>query len=126
ENGGDARGESVAFAGGNAQGAFGEHLPVRYIHEDFRVGGCRRKRRCEMTINNNVALENNRPRVDIHQKVTGAAKYTADQYPAKLMYARMIRFPYGKGIVESADLDAARAVPGVLEVELDTSKTYEY
>jgi len=79
-----------------------------------------------MKIDNNVALENKLPRVDVRLKVTGAAKYAADQYPQKLIYARFIRFPYGKGKVTSADIEAARKSPGILEVELDTGKEYSY
>ncbi len=79
-----------------------------------------------MTPSNNVALENQDPRVDIRKKVTGSAQYTADQYPKNVLYARILRFPYGAGKVTSADLEAARKTPGVLEIELDTDKTYAY
>lgn len=66
-----------------------------------------------------VAMENTHARPDVHAKVTGAAKYTTDiQFPHQL-FAQHIRFPYGKGRIRSADVGAARRVPGVLSVELN-------
>ncbi len=66
-------------------------------------------------IDNNKALENELPRPDVRVKVAGTAKYAADQYPDKVIYAKYVRFPYGKGTVVSADFDAASKVKGVLE-----------
>lgn len=79
-----------------------------------------------MTINNDVALENRLPRVDIREKVTGSAKFAIDMNLPRMIYGKMIRFPYGRGKVTNANVEAARAVPGVLEVEVDTSRTFEY
>jgi xanthine dehydrogenase YagR molybdenum-binding subunit len=67
---------------------------------------------------NTVALENTRARVDIVEKVTGRAKYTSDFYPANLLWTQLIRCPAGKADIAGSDLTAARAVPGVLEIEL--------
>lgn len=75
---------------------------------------------------NDVALENERPRVDIRQKITGAARYTADQQPARMIFAKAVRFPYGAGKVVSADVEAAKKVKGVLEVEVDMEEVAEY
>ncbi|GAB4312064.1 MAG: xanthine dehydrogenase family protein molybdopterin-binding subunit [Candidatus Sumerlaeia bacterium] len=77
-------------------------------------------------LSRNVALENIHPRPDIRLKVTGAARYTSDITRPDMIWARFIRFPYGAGRVLRADVDAARKVPGVLEVELDTGKEARY
>ncbi len=71
---------------------------------------------------NRVASENDEPRVDIRAKVTGAAKFTADQYPEGGLFARMIRYPHGAGRVLTANTKAARATPGVLEVVVSQRK----
>jgi len=71
---------------------------------------------------NRVAVSNDASRVDSRQKVTGAAKFTSDQYPKGMLYARLIRFPHGAGRVTASDLKAAKAVKGVLEVELEQKK----
>jgi xanthine dehydrogenase YagR molybdenum-binding subunit len=70
-------------------------------------------------VENAVALENAQPRVEIRQKVTGEAKYAADIRPEGMLWAKFIRFPHGAGRVVRANVDAARAVPGVMEVEMD-------
>ncbi len=72
-----------------------------------------------MSATNHVAMENRLPRPDIRQKVTGAAQYTVDARPPNAVLAAFIRFPFGSGRVVSADIEAARRVPGVLAVELD-------
>lgn len=68
------------------------------------------------------ALENDASRVDVHAKVTGAARFAADVLPKGTLWARFIRFPHGKGRLAGRDLDAARAVPGVVEVEIESKK----
>lgn len=72
-----------------------------------------------MQRDNNVAFENNAPRVDVLEKVTGAARYASDVYPKNMLFARFIRFPYGTGKVKSAKLDEARSMPGIVEIELE-------
>lgn len=67
---------------------------------------------------NHVALENDGGRVDIVEKVTGRARYTTDYYPEKMIWAAYVRSPVGQGTVKTADLEAARKVEGVLEVEI--------
>lgn len=69
--------------------------------------------------NNRIAMENDGVRLDIVEKVTGRARYTADQYPADMLWAAYIRSPRGTGRIENCDIDAAKAVKGVLEVELN-------
>ncbi|MDK2970895.1 MAG: hypothetical protein PWP23_650 [Candidatus Sumerlaeota bacterium] len=67
---------------------------------------------------NNVAIENALPRVDVRQKVVGSAKYAADQYRPNMVFAKFVRFPYGRGKAVSANVEKARRVPGVLEVDV--------
>lgn len=67
---------------------------------------------------NRVALENDAPRLDVIEKVTGKARYTTDYYPQNMIWAGYIRCPFGKAVVSSSNLDAARGISGVLEVEL--------
>jgi xanthine dehydrogenase YagR molybdenum-binding subunit len=68
---------------------------------------------------NRVALENDAPRMEIVEKVTGKAKYTTDQYLPRMLWAAYIRCPHGRARVTSSDLEGARAVEGVLEVEME-------
>lgn len=49
-------------------------------------------------------------------KVTGAAKYAADQHPAGLLYAVLAVSRIAKGRVARLDVAAAKAHPGVVEV----------
>jgi xanthine dehydrogenase YagR molybdenum-binding subunit len=68
---------------------------------------------------NRVALENDGVRLDIVEKVNGSAHYTTDYYLPKLLWAAYIRSDYGDAQIRSSNVDAARAVKGVLEVELN-------
>ena len=68
---------------------------------------------------NRVALENDAPRLDIAEKVCGTARYTTDYYLPKMMWAAYIRSDYGDARLRSADVAAAQAVQGVLEVEVE-------
>lgn len=68
---------------------------------------------------NRVALENDAPRLDIVERVSGTAKYTTDYYLPRMMWAAYIPSDFGDARVRSADLEAARAVKGVLEVKLE-------
>lgn len=67
---------------------------------------------------NRVALENDGARLEIADKVTGRAKYTTDYYLDRMLWAGYIRCPYGSAKLVASDVDAARAEPGVLEVEI--------
>jgi xanthine dehydrogenase YagR molybdenum-binding subunit len=67
---------------------------------------------------NRVALENDGVRLDIVEKVTGRAKYTTDHYLPRMLHAAYIRSPFGRSKLVAEKLDAARAVKGVLEVEI--------
>jgi xanthine dehydrogenase YagR molybdenum-binding subunit len=68
---------------------------------------------------NRVALENDAPRLDIVEKVNGSAKYTTDYYMPKMLWAAYIISDYGDSRLKNSDLAAARAVKGVLEVQID-------
>lgn len=79
-----------------------------------------------MKPDNRVALENDLPRPDVRQKVTGLAKFASDQYPRRVLHTRYIRFPYGKGKIKKADLRAARAIPGIVSISLNESADCSY
>lgn len=49
-------------------------------------------------------------------KVTGAARYAADNHPAGMLYAVLAVSSIARGRVTALDVDAARAHPGVIEV----------
>ncbi|MGG5819934.1 xanthine dehydrogenase family protein molybdopterin-binding subunit [Falsiroseomonas sp. HW251] len=49
-------------------------------------------------------------------KVTGAARFAADNHPAGMLYAVLATSRFGRGRVASLDIAAARAHPGVVEV----------
>jgi xanthine dehydrogenase YagR molybdenum-binding subunit len=68
---------------------------------------------------NRVALENDAVRLDIVEKVCGKARYTADQYLPHMMWAAYLRSDFGGARLRSANVAAAKAIPGVLEVELE-------
>jgi xanthine dehydrogenase YagR molybdenum-binding subunit len=56
------------------------------------------------------------PRYDARLKVTGAARYPADVPVGNPAYAVLVTSAIAKGRIERLDLDAARAVPGVLDI----------
>ena len=68
---------------------------------------------------NRLALENDAVRLDIVEKVCGKARYTTDHYLPEMMWAAYIRSDFGGSRLRSSNVAAARAVPGVLEVELE-------
>ncbi|HVT30319.1 MAG TPA: xanthine dehydrogenase family protein molybdopterin-binding subunit [Lacipirellulaceae bacterium] len=68
---------------------------------------------------NHVALENDGPRLDIVEKVTGKARFTTDYYLPQMLWAAYIICDYGDAHVRKSNIGAARAVKGVLEVQID-------
>ena len=56
------------------------------------------------------------PRVDARLKVTGEARYAADIPVSNLAYAVLVTSDIARGQVKSLALDAARTVPGVLDI----------
>lgn len=67
---------------------------------------------------NRVALENDKPRLEMVEKVTGKAKFTTDYYLPNMLWAAYLRSPHGRVRIRTAQLEQARAVPGVVEVEM--------
>ncbi|MCB7317140.1 xanthine dehydrogenase subunit XdhA [Lacrimispora sp. 210928-DFI.3.58] len=55
-------------------------------------------------------------RVDAMDKVTGAAKYTADLEPKGLLAAKVVRSTIANGVVKGFDLEEALKVPGVVKI----------
>ena len=56
------------------------------------------------------------PRIDARLKVTGEARYPADIPVSNLAYGVLAISAIAKGEIRSIDTEAARAVPGVLEI----------
>ena len=58
-----------------------------------------------------------KPRVDVREKVNGAAIYTDDvQFGASLLHARVKRSPYPHALIKRIDTSKAKALPGVKAV----------
>jgi xanthine dehydrogenase YagR molybdenum-binding subunit len=55
-------------------------------------------------------------RVEAPAKVTGAAKYAADNYPENVLYAVLVGSPVAAGRLRAVEAEAARALPGVVRV----------
>ncbi len=79
-----------------------------------------------MSPDNRVTWENDKPRVDVRAKVTGAAKYTADVQLENMLHAGFLRFPLGAGELVEADVEAAKKVKGVVEVSVTVPKAAAY
>lgn len=60
-------------------------------------------------------------RRDIPGKVTGQACYVQDMRPAGLLHGRVVRPPRYHGILDRADVEGAKALPGVVAVVRDGS-----
>ncbi|MDB5776936.1 MAG: putative Xanthine dehydrogenase (yagR)molybdenum-binding subunit [Herbaspirillum sp.] len=56
------------------------------------------------------------PRIDARAKVTGAARYASDEEVANPAFAYLVTSAIARGRIERMDLNAARAVPGVLDI----------
>jgi carbon-monoxide dehydrogenase large subunit len=57
------------------------------------------------------------PRIDVHEKVTGAALFADDiQFGPGLLYARIKRSAHPHALIKSIDTSKARALPGVKAV----------
>lgn len=61
-------------------------------------------------------------RLDAVAKVTGGAVFSRDRILPGMLYAAFVRCPYGRGRLLAYDRDAALAVSGVLEVEIDANE----
>lgn len=60
----------------------------------------------------------NLPRVDLPEKVTGAAKFGIDAEVPGMLYATVLRAPWPKAVLERVDDAATLAVPGVMRTVL--------
>ena len=69
--------------------------------------------------NDGSSMDDDTARVDGVAKIDGSAKYGRDVIPENALFARFVRCPYGAATLVSHDLDAARAVPGVVRVTID-------
>ncbi|MBW5444939.1 molybdopterin-dependent oxidoreductase [Cohnella sp. CFH 77786] len=56
------------------------------------------------------------PKKESNDKVTGAARYTADQSDSRLLYARLAVSPYAHARIADIDTSAAAGMPGVRSV----------
>lgn len=70
-------------------------------------------------INAGTSINDNASRLDAVPKVTGAAKYGKDYYLPNSLFVMFIRCPHGAAEFISADEAAAKALPGVVEVNVD-------
>ena len=63
-----------------------------------------------------VSKGDNLPRVDGHAKVTGTARYAAEYLTHDMTYGVVVNATVAKGRIKTLHLDAAKAVPGVVEI----------
>lgn len=65
------------------------------------------------------SINDDTSRLDAVPKVTGAARYGKDYYLPNSLFVKFVRCPHGAAEFVRADEAAARAVPGVVEVDID-------
>ncbi len=65
------------------------------------------------------SINDDTSRLDAPMKVTGAAKYGRDMYPPNCLFVGFVRCPFGAASLKSKNIEAAQAVPGVLEVNIN-------
>ena len=56
------------------------------------------------------------PRTDGREKVTGAARYSADIHPTGMLHGKILRSPHAHAWIKSIDVAGALALPGVKAV----------
>lgn len=66
--------------------------------------------------NKGTSINDDTSRLDGVAKVTGKARYGRDQYLPNSLFVGFIRCPVGSAELKATDQDAAKAVPGVVEV----------
>lgn len=69
-------------------------------------------------MNKGSSVNDNASRLDGPAKVTGTAKYGRDVYFKNGLYVGFLRCPYGAADLATSDPEAARAVKGVVDVEI--------
>lgn len=70
-------------------------------------------------INAGTSMNDDASRLDAVAKVTGLAVYGKDVYLPSSVFIGFVRCPFGAAELASHDLDAANAVPGVIEIEIN-------
>lgn len=65
-----------------------------------------------------TSINDDTSRLDSPMKVTGAAKYGRDMYPANCLFVGFVRCPFGAATLKSKNVEAAKVVKGVLEVNI--------
>lgn len=58
----------------------------------------------------------NHDKVDVVDKVTGAAVYTSDLYLPGMLNGRLVRSPHTRAVIKSIDVSKAEMLPGVVKV----------
>src|SRR6185295_10775818 len=69
-------------------------------------------------MNAGSSVNDNASRLDGPAKVTGTAKYGRDMYFANGLYVGFLRCPFGAATLDSSDTEAAKSVPGVVDVDI--------
>jgi xanthine dehydrogenase YagR molybdenum-binding subunit len=72
------------------------------------------------------SLNDNASRLDGPAKASGRAKYGRDMYLKDALYVGFVRCPYGAAVLKDANTDAAKSIPGVLEVDVPLGKEGKY
>lgn len=65
-------------------------------------------------------VNHRQPRIDGAAKVTGQAKYAYDVHPPGMLWAKILRAPYGRARLKAIDLDAVKKVEGFKAITGDT------
>ena len=112
-----AAGRPTAHARGRAAdhpGGVGGRAPARSQRLQGHHGCGRRHPRHRRGGRCGMSVGTRRTRIEGSLKVTGAAKYAADNYPAGLLHAVLVGSPRASGTVTAIDTARAEAVPGVI------------
>ena len=76
-------------------------------------------------MNKGSSINDDTSRLDGVAKVTGRARYGRDMYLPNGLFIAFVRCPFGAAALQSTDVEGARKVPGVIEVEV-TGKEGKY
>ena len=114
--------ESQGHRGGDSRGPQRQPLPLRHLRQ-HHSGRPRRRERSWKWLNtpgpiraNTSVLGKEHDKIDAPAKCTGAAKYSYDINPPKMLFARVLGCPHAHCKIKSIDLSAAEKVPGVVAV----------
>jgi len=70
-------------------------------------------------MNRGRSMNDNASRLDAVAKVTGKAKYSRDMYLPNTLFVGFIRCPFGVAKLAAKNEEAAKAVPGVVEIVMN-------